>query len=452
MLDKMIGKKEVKNIYNVDTIVTDVMSEKIELWGQIYTNKSPWLTSEIKSLNLGAAVSSEMARLVTIEMESLIEGSPRAEYLQQEYDRVLDIVRQKVELGLAKGGIVLKPYVNDDEVLIDYVQAESFFPITISNNGVVTEAVFVDRLKKGDQLYYNKLEYHKFDKSNEYIYSQLFKSSSANILGTKVPLQSLPEYEQIVDEITFTGLEKPLFAYFKNPMSNTIEPGNPMGQSVFEKATEQIEEADKQWSRFLWENESAERALDVDSGAFRKDPTTGYWEIPHGKERLFRRLESIDSTPIYHDWSPDIRNEDLLNGLDAILRKIEFNCGLAYGTISDPQSIDKTATEVKQARQRSWSTIRDIQKQLKQTLKHTVYVMDYLTTIYNLAPSGKYEISFVWDDSIITDKDSEKLQDQMDVTAGLMAKYEYRMKWYGETEDIAKQMVAEIQGQQPQLI
>jgi len=49
------------------------------------------------------------------------------------------------------------------------------------------------------------------------------------------------------------------------------------------------------------------------------------------------------------------------------------------------------------------------------------------------------------DDSIIVDTEAEKLADQQEVSQGLMQKWEYRVKWYGETEVQAKKILAESQ-------
>ena len=49
------------------------------------------------------------------------------------------------------------------------------------------------------------------------------------------------------------------------------------------------------------------------------------------------------------------------NGYNRIVQKIEFNCGLAYGTLSDPQVVDKTAEEIISSKQRSYATVKAIQ-------------------------------------------------------------------------------------------
>ena len=52
-----------------------------------------------------------------------------------------------------------------------------------------------------------------------------------------------------------------------------------------------------------------------------------------------------------------------------------------------------------------------------------------------------YQTSFDWDDSIVTDVESERQSDRLDVAMGAMSLVEYRMKWYGETEEQAKAAV-----------
>ena len=66
-----------------------------------------------------------------------------------------------------------------------------------------------------------------------------------------------------------------------------------------------------------------------------------------------------------------------------------------------------------------------------------------MITLYNLCPAGQWEYSASWDDSVLEDSDTERMNDREDVSAGLMMKWEYRVKWYGETEEQAKKILEE---------
>ena len=52
-------------------------------------------------------------------------------------------------------------------------------------------------------------------------------------------------------------------------------------------------------------------------------------------------------------------------------------------------------------------------------------------------------ISIVFDQSPLVDENAERQRDKDDVTAGLMQKWEYRVKWYGESEEEAKACLAD---------
>ena len=49
-----------------------------------------------------------------------------------------------------------------------------------------------------------------------------------------------------------------------------------------------------------------------------------------------------------------------------------------------------------------------------------------------------YEFTCKFNDSILTDEEAERQQDRQDVSMGAMPLWEYRAKWYGETEEQAK--------------
>lgn len=88
----------------VDMALTMKMAIQIELWSKMFQNKAFWLNRNVKSCNLPAAIASEIARLVTLELKSEISGSPRAEYLQKPYAKMLKDIRRSLSTDVRKGG------------------------------------------------------------------------------------------------------------------------------------------------------------------------------------------------------------------------------------------------------------------------------------------------------------------------------------------------------------
>ena len=162
------------------------------------------------------------------------------------------------------------------------------------------------------------------------------------------------------------------------------------------------------------------------------------------KNRLFRTLNT-NNEEFFKDYSPEIRDEALWRGLNKTLQRIEFNVGLAYGTLSEPNTVDKTATEIKSSKQRSYATVSKMQENLQKALENLIYAMDVLATLYNLAPQGNYEVSFNWDDSLIVDTEKEQMLQMQEVNQGLRSKVKYIMFRYGLTEEQAREELQLIQ-------
>ena len=338
----------------------------------------------------------------------------------------------------------MKPYVSDGHIEVDMVQADRFFPVKFNSRGEVIAAVFMETVTIGKQVY-TRLEYHRHDEKTAtyYIINKAFVRQdldNVEVLGKEVPLSAVPEWADLEETVTIINVKKPLFAYFKIPNANNVDDSSPLGVSVYSRAVDDIKEADYQWTRILWEFEGSELAIDGDVSLFKRKEN-GEFDLPKGKERLFRMMDFDDDKEQYKVFAPPIRDESLINGFNAILRRVEFNSGLAYGTLSDLNTVDKTAEEIKTSKQRSYSTVSDIQKALQKALEQLIYAMDVIAQLANLNGGKKYEISFDWDDSIVIDKEQELQSMQQDATAGLIRKEIYIAAKYGVSEEEALKMM-----------
>lgn len=375
----MLGPKTIEEVLHMTPTLSTEMAEAIELWSLMYEDRAPWLREpsydnpvRIVSLGLPALIASEKARMVTIEMESEINapmeeieepnpdyvppgvdenGFPtmgqgsmtikkdvpkgpteRAEYLSEQFEKVRKQIRRQLEYGIAKGGIVIKPYVvfrdkktssnfknktvsNDDstnnqtqsensnmskpdskksidnsvenqkqkdfvaDIEFDFIQADGFYPLSFDANGKVTEGAFIQK-KINKEVTYSRLEYHKLVNRTVTVMNFAFKSynnktSTTNAgtidteLGTPIPLTEVPEWASLKPEVTIGDVDRLLFAYFKMPEANTIDTYSPLGVSGFSRVVNLIKDADYQYSRLLWEYEGGELAIDVDRDALK---------------------------------------------------------------------------------------------------------------------------------------------------------------------------------------
>lgn len=430
----------------VDVCLTSQMASAIELWTAMYENHAPWVDRQkTKSAQIPAAIASEIARLVTLEMKSEITGGTGALFLNREYQKkVLADLRRYVEYGCAKGGLILKPYMTKTGLSIQYVQADSFFPLAFDDSGRIQQCVFTEQFRKGKKIY-TRLEVHTLQGDRIHLTNRVFVATNDYSLGTEIEIGSIERWSELAPELTLEGADRLLFGYFKVPMANAEDSDSPLGVSVYSRAPELVEEADRRYSNICWEYEGTQLAIHIATSLLKYNNDRNKFEYPGGQERLYRNVEynaGAADKPFIDTFSPEIRDTALFNGFNNQLRLIEFACNLAYGTLSDPQNVDKTATEIKVSKQRSYTFVSDTQMALQKALEDLVYAMNFWAALYGLIPPGNdYQVSFVWDDSIIVDAEEERQTDRQDVAMGVMSLAEYRSKWYGETlEEAAKSL------------
>lgn len=525
IINKMIGKETINEVLHVTPAISNKMVEAIDLWTLMYEGNSPWLKeptaedpSVIKSLGLPQLIASEKARTALLEFESEIttpikdiepatpnymqsnnigtDGKPepmianhlvtkdipkgpteRAEFLNKEYVKLKDALRVQIEYGIAKGGLVIKPYVvkHDKAVLhqetdmmtgkvvteesdpgysieFDYVQANEFFPLSFDASGKITEAAFIQRKFDKDTTY-SRLEYHKLVNNSVTVINKAYKckvnSNRADYLGDEIPLSQVPEWANLQPTTVIDNVDRLLFAYFKMPEANTVDTYSPLGVSGFDKVRGLIEEADKQYSRMLWEFEGGELAIDIDRDALKwvddpNNPEQGKSVVKRLQDRLYRRVD-LNEENTYNIFSPALRDQSLINGLNCILMRIEDGAGISRGTLSDVISEAKTATELRMLRIRSYETNAHIQKAIQHALADTIYVMNVLCDLYEITPDGEYEVSYEWDDSIINDSDTELTKRMILIQNGIASKLETRMWYFGETERQAREALMRVQ-------
>ena len=465
----MIPYRSIETAEKIETPLSTDMVNALNLWYDLYRNQAHWLGGEenVRSLNLPALISSEIARQIVLEMKWNITGkdangntqndtgddvmNPRAEYLKAEFDKLITVLRLKLEQGCAAGGMVIKPYPNADDghIYFDWAMDWGVYPLAFDDDGNLSDVIIPDIFRDGKTIY-TRLERHTVKGNDVEITQRAFKSTIEGSLGMEISLSDVERWSSLQDKAIVKDSEGPLFGWYKVAAANSIDIDSPMGASVFAKAIDVIKEADMQYSRLLWEYEGSALAIDVDPTALRpKRADGGGMEMPKLNQRLFRAVD-IDKgdRDLYDVFSPNIRDASLLNGLNQLLIRIEDLSGLSRGTLSDANVEARTATEMKIIKQRSYATIADNQAALERCLKDVVRVMNKYATVYHLAPEGDYDVSFEWDDSILTDTDTEMQKRLMMLNAGIISKAEFREWYFGETKAQAQSAIDAITEEQ----
>ena len=434
-LKGLFTKTELEKIFDVELISSE-MKERIREWDLMFRNTPPWLDRDNGITTLGHApiIARELSNQTTLEFASTIADY---EDLNEDYQLLIEQVQNITEFVMAKGGVMLKPFAIDGIVYVSTYQPERFDITAVNALNQPTGVIFTDTYQDGKTLY-TKLEYHKYDASTktETIIHKAFKSVEGGA-PAQVPLASTPLWGNVEPETTAQGVEMPLFTYYKTPIVQAVDYDSPLGISYYANCANLIREADELYSAMLWEYEGSKlRIFAVETLI----PTEGF---SGNLKKLFVKLApngGVDSkTPPIDKFSPDIRFNAYIQGIDSILMKIEDSIGLSRATLSNETAQARTATEIKVLKQRTFATVTGNQKALRVALENTAYAMYYFK--YN-RQAESLDISFDFDDSIINDKASETALAQLEVASGLRSRMNYLMTIRNLTEQEA---AAELQ-------
>lgn len=429
---QMFGYTTLKQIVGKDITLSDKMIDAINEWKQMLNGQADWITDSIVSLGIEEGICREFADCALVEMETSLSN----ERLDRIYQKNISNLNENIQEGLALGSFVLKPL---GEAAAEFVSADKIIPISFGDDGKPNDIAFLTVKKVGDVDYFTRFERHYFINGNLTIENKCFHSQTSRDIGLPCSLEAVEEWANIdPGPVTYPGMNRMDFGYYRNPIKNRID-GSACGVSVYESAVDLIRKADIQGARLDWEYESGERAIHVDNKALKQDKSTGRFSMEKLKKRLYRglNLEAGKDQELLKEYSPEMRDEAFKRGLEEYKREIEFSVGLAYGDLSDVQEVAKTATEIKTSKNRKYNRVTAIQNNLYDCLE------DFATGLafYNSMLNSGYEFSCKFSDSILTDEETERNQDRADVSMGAMQLWEYRMKWYGETEKQARAAV-----------
>ena len=433
-VQSMFEKTDLKQVIGGEIELTAQMIDSIDLWQNMLIGSAPW-TNKTPSLGLEIGICREFADVAINEMEAKVEGN---DTLDQIFQTAVRDLNENLQDGLALGSLIIKPLMGGR---VEYITADNFIPVRF-DNGRPVDCVFIERKQLDENKFYHRLEQHTLTPAGLMITNRAYVSTSSSRIGAPVSLDAVADWADLPEEISYPGMTKIDFGYYRNPLKNRID-NSQCGVSIYSgPAIDRIRSADIQAARLDWEYESGERAIHVDERAL-KTSLNGKKSVAKSHERLYRGL-NIDqkNDELFKEYNPQMRDDSYRRGLETALRQVEFSVGLAYGDLSDVQYVEKTATEIKTAKQRKYNRVAAIQENLKACLEDLVDALAF----YNSSYTTTYSLSCAFNDSILTDEEAERNQDRQDVSMGVQRLEEYRSKWYGEDIETALQNLPEQAG------
>ena len=421
----MFPKEVLKRIIGDDVALSPEMIKNIETWQNMLNGQAPWCDEQIQSLRLEQVIVQEFANTCLNEMEWSISNDT----LSKLFKSAIVSLNEEVQDGLGLGSLAAKP-LGDDKV--EFVASDSFIPIKFGADRKPTKSAFLQVKEKKDREYYIRIETHSLIDAGLIITNKAYRSNNLNYIGSEIPLDAEEEWINLDEEAYYPGVDRNIFGYYRNPRKNRIDK-SACGVSIFEPGVVRIKKADIQAARLDWEFESGERAIHADTSVLNPNKPG----INKLNKRLYRKMDIEDSGKLLDVFSPEFREQSIINGFNEYLRRVEQSVGLAFGDISDVSEVAKTATEVLHSKERKFNTVKAIENNLKTCLEDLVYGIAF----HNKLTTSGYEFVCDFNDSILTDDESETQSMREDVAASIIRPELYIAKKYKVSENEAKKMM-----------
>lgn len=457
--NRMVFKKEALEEFDVKPITSQEMDIVITQCLNVYQNRPHWLSTEndIRTIGFGKVLCEEVARLATLAIHVTVDGSPRAEWLQKEIDKRYFKFREWLEYGCAAGTFILKPNGKG----IDFLLPNSFQIVDSDDDGNVTGVVFVDQYTESGVLsrkYYTKFEYHRITDTGEYLISnRTYMSTSEGEKGRLIPIEET-KWSGIQADVTLQKqngepLERMLFGIFRTPQANNKEINSPLGLPIIQNVLEELKSLDTAYSRNSEEIKDSRRVILVDdtlvnTGGQKVDTVkvgSSINGLPHYAKVVYG---SGGDKPFYEEINPTLNTDTRITGINHELSLIGWKVGFSNGYfVLDKQTGMITATQVEADDRRTIQFIKDVRDKFEDCLDGLIYALNAFADLYGLAPVGQYETTYDFG-NITYNYEEDKMTWWKYVTLGKIPAWVYFQKFEGMSEEEAKAMIAEAQGEQ----
>ncbi len=454
----MMFKKDALEEFDVKSSTSQIMDIAISNCLNVYQNRPYWLSVEnyVKTIGFGKVLCEETARLATLAIKVTIDGSPRAEWLQQQIDKRYFKFREWLEYGCAAGTFILKPNGKG----IDFLLPNSFQIVDSDDDGNVSGVIFVDQYTESGVLsrkYYTKFEYHRFTDTGEYLISnRTYMSTSEGSKGRAVPIEET-KWSGIQPDVTLMKengepLERMLFGIFRTPQANNLEINSPLGLPIFQNVLEELESLDTAYSRNKWEIKYSQKIVLADDRLLMKsgEKLTNHkaGETVEGLPPFVKNVYGEGPEAFYREINPELQTDIRIKGINQELDLIGWKVGYSNGYfVLDQKTGMVTATQVESDDRRTIQLIKDVRDKFEDCMDGLIYALNVFADLYGLAPVGQYETTYDFGD-ITYNREEDRARWRQYVLSGEVPAWLYYQKFEGMSEEEAKAMIAEAQGEQ----
>ena len=338
-------------------------------------------------------------------------------------------------------GMVLD--VSNAKTRVDLVDVDWIFPLSWTNKEI-TECAFgsVEYIKGKKHIV---LSVHLIDENtgNYKIKNHLFQETNGNLTEIRDINDTIEEFD--------TKSNVKWFSIFKPLLTNNLFENSPFGIPYFANAIDNLKAVDISFDALKNEIVDGRKRVFARADMFNYDDGSQKMVFDPNDTTIYQLPKGATKDDLIQSDSDALRTTQQIETLNTQLNILGKKCGFGENYFHFDGNALSTATAVISSNSKMFRRKKKLEVGFESAIFDLIKAICYASSQF-----GKYDVNveglkITFDDSIAEDKEAESARARAEVGMGLLSKIEYRMKIYGETEQIAKQKIEEINAENPDI-
>ena len=420
-------------LQNIFKIPTQTTQEEIND-NQKYANEY----EAIDDINFNSMFSNKLANYVINDSNINVTGeNARVELLNNTIQSMWKKAKKFTSMSFGYGGVIIVPYVKGGKIYYSVVPQNRLTIDSIDGEDITGATVLAEKKEvEGTVSKTTYLRWTNYQVSNGNItITQQFSDEK----GKRIPT---PDFWKNIQEVqTITNVDKVLFGYIKSPINNRKQ-SDKYGVPITYGCESTIKEIKETMKQLVREYELKQAFVGADVTMFNGEnalPSNG----------LFKKIDSGEDT-FFEVFDPAFR--PYTERLQELYRRLEHEIGTSAGILSEVQTANATATEIKRSMYDTFTIVDDMRSNIEKAIEDFLYSANVLANAYNLTPQGEYELDFDWDYSLLEDSQESFNQLVTGESKGVIRKEELRQFIRpNETIEESQKAIEEIKESEPKV-
>lgn len=406
---------------------------------------------DIQKENITAIVASSISTLAfgdadatVVAKNEAVTDSPRLELLGNVLKDEMFSAKRNIAAALGVGMIATIPYSVDAgmgrKIYTATVTKDRFYITGMQGDDITSCVVIADVMQLEKDTYFRWTDYAV--ENGVYIIR-----NKATKNGDEIPLTSVDRWAQIEPEIRIAGVDRLPIGIFRCPTANR-RPDDVAGVPITFGCDATLDKIAKTLADIETEFERKKAKVFVDRSLIKTDYDENGNAIKNDfSDSLYVKFENNDKMAV-DIFDPSLRESSYYTKLLQHFAFLEKEIGVSRGILTDSESKNATATEIRRAMYQTFCLLDDVHGEFERYMNGLMYGVNVLCNFYGLDVETPYKIKYDWSYALLEDTQSTFNQMMQALSVGAERPAELRMFLHPD-EDLeeAQAVIDEIKQQ-----